>query len=73
MRRSLLFAFLALAACSHSAGFRERLLATIPEGVDVFVPPAFSPNGQAVAYVAQSDDGSRVIRGGWTSRRLDSI
>lgn len=66
-----LFAF--LAACSRPADFQERHLAMIPEGVDVFVPVAFSPNGRTAAYVAQSENGAWVVRGSWKSRRLDAI
>lgn len=62
-----------LASCSHSANFQERLLATIPEGADVWVPPAFAPDGSTVAFVAQTPDGSFVMRESWKSRRLDAI
>jgi len=67
-----------LASCSDprrdgAAPFQERLLATIPPGVDVFVPVAFSPNGLEAAYVAQAEEGCWAVRGSWKSRRLDSM
>lgn len=68
-----------LAACRSSpppeapGHFQERLLAVIPGGADVRVPPAFSPDGRAVAYVAQTPDGSWAVRGEWKSRRLDAL
>jgi hypothetical protein len=60
-----------LAACH--ATFEERLLAVIPEGADVRVPPAFTPDGRHVAFVATSPRGDWVIHGRWESPRLDAI
>lgn len=53
--------------------FQERILATLPEGVDVVPPVAFSPDGQQVAYIARTPDGFRAVRGAWRSRRLDAL
>lgn len=78
--RRILATLLAFAAACRSpsppgAGpaFEERLLATIPEDVEVFVPIAFSRDGRVAAYVAQSSDGTWAVRGSWKSRRLDAI
>jgi hypothetical protein len=53
--------------------FQDRLLATIPEGVDVLIPPAFAPNGRSVVYVARTHEGDRAVRDQWKSRRYDFI
>jgi hypothetical protein len=76
MRRLLFLVF--LASCSRpvkdgAPPFQDRLLATIPPGVDVFVPVAFSPNGLEAAYVAQTEEGCWAVRGSWKSRRLDAM
>ena len=79
MRRTLPFLLIVLAACQTPSapidppGFEDHLLATIPEGIEVFVPISFSRDGRVSAYVAQASDGYRAVRGTWTSRRLDAI
>jgi hypothetical protein len=58
---------LLLGACSARPvedDFRSRLLATIPEGVNVLVPPAFGADGRSVCYVARSEGSDRIVRGG---------
>jgi len=52
---------------------QDRLLATIPPGVEVRVPVVFSADGRVAAYVADTADGARVVKGDWKSRRLDAI
>jgi hypothetical protein len=87
--RLVLVAFaLVLAACgelpspalhsseAHSAGpapFSEHLIATIPEGVDVEVPIAFTRDGLQAAYVARTPEGCWAVRGAWKSTRLDAL
>ncbi|HEY3226148.1 MAG TPA: hypothetical protein VGK61_04010 [Planctomycetota bacterium] len=79
MRRILVSLLGFLAACRSPSpaeagpAFEERLLATIPEGVEVFVPIAFSRDGRQAAYVAQTSGGYWAVRGSWKSRRLDAI
>lgn len=78
--RIILLTLLSFAAACRSpshpgAGpaFEDRLLATIPEGVEVFVPIAFSRDGCVAAYVARTPEGYWAVRGTWKSRRLDAI
>lgn len=59
-----------LASC---AGGQDRPLATIPEGVELIMPPAFTPDGRHVAYIIRTGEDCRVVRGDWQSRRLDAI
>ena len=74
MRLVLVTFALALAACqSVPASFSEHLIATIPEGVDVEVPIAFTRDGLQAAYVARASDGCRAVRGTWKSARLDVL
>jgi hypothetical protein len=76
MRLSLVAFALALAACQglpSPAPFSERLIATIPEGVDAEVPIAFSRDGLQAVYVARSPEGCRAVRGTWKSMRLDTL
>jgi len=79
MSRTLLSFLAFLAACQSPSprvlrgAFEERLLATIPEGVEVFVPIAFSRDGRVAAYVAGTPEGYWAVRGIWKSRRLDAI
>ena len=55
------------------AGCAERALATIPEGVRVDVPVAFSRDGRQCAYVERGPDASRAVRGAWRSKPFDSL
>lgn len=70
---------LALAGCVAAAdpgqepNFRERLLATIPEGVRVDVPIAFSRDGRHAAYVARRGDLSRAVLGAWEGKPYQVI
>jgi len=66
--RALWIVPLALAGCLSRPAFRERLLATIPEGVDVVVPIAFSRDGRQVAWVERSPEGCRAVRGEWKGK-----
>ena len=73
--RLVLVAFaLALAACQGvPAPFSEHLIATIPEGVDVEGPIAFTRDGLQAAYVARTPEGCWAVRGAWKSTRLDAL
>jgi hypothetical protein len=79
MRRILPTLLSFVAACQSPSppgtgpAFDEQLLATIPEGVEVLVPIAFSRDGRQAAYVAQTPGGTWAVRGSWKSRRLDAI
>jgi hypothetical protein len=76
MRLTLVAFALVLAACGElpsPAPFTEHLIATIPEGVDVVVPIAFSRDGLQAAYVARTPEGCWAVRGAWKSPRLDAL
>jgi len=51
-----------------ATGFQDRLLATIPVGVDVTVPVAFSRDGRHAAYVAHRGEESRAVLGDWRGK-----
>jgi hypothetical protein len=61
-----------LAACSvppgPSAAGTSRLLDTIPPGVNVVLPAAFSRDGEHVAYVAWTHDGAYAVCGDWRGK-----
>ncbi len=77
--RSSAILSLALAGCvaapaaRQDPDFRERLLATIPEGVRVDVPIAFSRDGRHAAYVARRGDLSRAVLGAWEGKPYQVI
>lgn len=74
--RATVLLLLALSACATTRSpshFQERILATIPEGVEVVGPPDFSADGREVAYIARSGDDYHAVRGTWKSRRLDAL
>lgn len=75
MRRTTIVLAALLGACHpiQTAPFQEHLLATIPDDLDSWVPPAFTPDGQCVAFVGYNHLGSWVFRDRWKSRRLDSV
>jgi hypothetical protein len=73
MRLPLLLAAGVLGSCAAGPSFPDRILATIPDSVEVIFPPAFTPDGLHVAYITRTPEGCRVVRGSWTSRRLDAI
>ncbi len=64
--RTLWILSLALAGCLSGPAFRERLLATIPEGV--VVPIAFSRDGRHAAWVERAGEGFRAVRGEWKGK-----
>ncbi|MBI4564399.1 MAG: hypothetical protein HY716_06870 [Planctomycetes bacterium] len=49
---------------SGGSAFESRLLATVPEDVNVIVPPAFSRHGRCVAYAARAKGEDRIVRYG---------
>jgi hypothetical protein len=73
MRLPLLLVAGVLGSCAAGPPFRDRILATIPDGAEMLFSPAFTPDGLHVAYIARTQEGCRVVRGSWTSRRLDAI
>ena len=46
----------------------SRLLDTIPPGVNVVLPAAFSRDGERVAYVAWTRDGAYAVCGDWRGK-----
>jgi len=65
---------LAHAACSALPGdrggayFEDRLLDTIPEGVNINVPVAYSRDGRRAAYAARTPEGDYAVCGGWKGK-----
>jgi hypothetical protein len=59
-----------LASC---AGGQDRTLATVSDGAELYMPPAFTRDGRHVAYIERTGKDYRVVRGAWKSRRLDAI
>ena len=62
-----------LAGCSvppagGSDACTSRLLDTIPPGVNVVLPPAFSRDGERVAWVAWTHDGAYAVCGDWRGK-----
>ncbi|HEX7898874.1 MAG TPA: hypothetical protein VF950_14010 [Planctomycetota bacterium] len=73
MSRSLWLLFLAGGSTLLTVNCAAGPLATIPEGVRVDVPVAFSRDGRHCAYAERAPDGSRAVRGEWRSKRFDSL
>ena len=59
------------AGCAAAPEFRDRALATIPEGARVDIPVAFSRDGRRCAYVERAPNGA--VRGSWTRAGFDSL
>ena len=61
-----------LAGCSVPPGpcaaGTSRLLDTIPPGVNVVLPAAFSRDGERVAWVAWTADGAYAVCGDWRGK-----
>jgi hypothetical protein len=75
--RPLALLILGFVSCSSptppTAPFSDRVIATIPGDLEVWVPPAFSRDGGEVAFVTKSKSGDQVVHGKWTSGPLDLI
>ena len=69
------FPVILLAGCaSPPPAFEEHLISTIPPGLEVRAPIAFSPNGVGAAYMARAGHEEwYAVRGTWKSRRLDFL
>jgi hypothetical protein len=74
MRVASSISLLVLAACAAPAPagplaiVASRRLDTIPEGVNVVLPPAYSRDGRRVAYVAWTQDGAYAVCGDWRGK-----
>jgi hypothetical protein len=69
LARSAVFLLLAgCAAAPPSDGFRERLLATVPEDGSLAGLAVFSEEGPRVAYVERENGVQRAVLGAWKSR-----
>ncbi len=58
---------LLLAGCAGS-GFRERLLATLPDDASLAGLASFSEDGSRVAYVERVNGAQRAVCNAWKSR-----
>ncbi len=60
---------LVAAACTRTpAPVSARLLATIPDDVNVVLPAAFAEDGSRVAYVARTAAGDYAVCGDWRGK-----
>jgi hypothetical protein len=74
MHRTAFALLVIFAACRQAQGpepsrpFQDRLLATIPDGAELLVPPAFAPSGDSVAFVPHTKEKDWVLHDAWESR-----
>jgi hypothetical protein len=57
-----------LAQAGVSDGAESRLLATIPSGVNVIIPAAYSSDGSRVAYVSRAGGMAWAVCGDWRGK-----
>lgn len=70
---ALLMAAEAFPRDSGPRAFESRLLAVIPEDLNVIVPPAFSRDGRLAAYAARGGGVDRVVRDGRPGPAYDFV
>ena len=71
-------ALLLVAACASlpvdgNLAREARLLDTIPPGVNVVVPVAYSRDGHRAAYVGRTPDGDYAVCGDWRGKTYTVI
>ena len=73
MRPWVLIFLVGCAGASVAEEFRERRLASVPEGTHLHGLAVFSEDGRRVAYVERDDGVSRAVCGAWKSRPFNLV